>query len=382
LRDLRLFRKAALEKRKVTLQAAGAPGPAQSMWCADYTLDMIHDVDTIEVKGAPDQIIIQPGGWASLVDRRGSVGRLARAMGTSPAQLDLAWALLPGWQKWRPTYRVGVIHDINTDTNTASVTLDAAASVAQNLEINQAVELTGVNVEYMTCDTHAFEEGDRVVVEFMGQTMDDPWVIGFESHPKPCTRIVPAFFAHDIYGDFVGFLACANDGNIWGDPYQFIPFDYTAHMDAPEWLHVGVKDNTKFKWYLSGLDTKILVNGSTYNEAEYPPYYLSGQRNFVFQPEEDGPIYYAGFVELQKWEGDNFTSDYRYAIFCEDESIDMTQYNDSNATFETDEGGPMYHEVGGYRAYMFSQYYIKDHTGVDRYSGGVALVDLAKVPTE
>ena len=45
-------------------------------------------------------------------------------------------AVLPGWQRWMPTYRIGTISDIDYDADTASVELDDATSTAQDLPIN------------------------------------------------------------------------------------------------------------------------------------------------------------------------------------------------------------------------------------------------------
>lgn len=188
--DLRKFRKEALLKRKAELQSAGAAGAIQDLWCADYTTDLTGPVDSIEINGAPSSVILAPGGVGGLRDANDRTGKLVSAMGMSPAGCALAWAMLPGWQRWMPTYRVGVIHDIVYERNTCSVTLDEAASAARGLEINYGDVLTGIRITYMDCHSGAFAEGDRVVVEFPGQTWGDethePRVIGFESHPKTC----------------------------------------------------------------------------------------------------------------------------------------------------------------------------------------------------
>lgn len=185
-RDMLLFRQKSIEKRKAQIEAAIEGGDPQEMWCADLTEDLSGEVDTLEVIGAPNTILIQPEGTSNLT-HNGTAGKLSKVMAMSPAQCGLAWALLPGWQKWRPTYRVGTIHSIDYGADTGSVTLDEAVSVAQGLDINQAGELESIPVEYMTCDANAFEDGDRVVVEFPGQLWEQgPKVIGFEDHPQPC----------------------------------------------------------------------------------------------------------------------------------------------------------------------------------------------------
>jgi chaperonin cofactor prefoldin len=179
-RDFLLFREEALNKRLEELADAIEDGQPQAMWCADLTEDLEGEIDTIEIKGAPDQILIGPGGASGFAQNK-----LANIMAMSYAQAGLAWALLPGWQKWRPTYRVGRIHSIDYSGNTASVELDDSRSIAQNLAVNQA-ELAGITVDYMDCNAWAFENNDRVVVEFPGQLWEGAKVIGFESNPKSC----------------------------------------------------------------------------------------------------------------------------------------------------------------------------------------------------
>jgi hypothetical protein len=54
------------------------------------------------------------------------------------------------------------------------------------LQVNQG-DLGWITFDYMDCDSLAFSIGDRVVVQFSGQNWEAPVIIGFESHPKPCT---------------------------------------------------------------------------------------------------------------------------------------------------------------------------------------------------
>jgi hypothetical protein len=104
----------------------------------------------------------------------------------SPEQVFFNAAILPGWQKFKPTYRSGVITALNTSNNTASVTLDAAQSSAAGLDINKMTALANVPVVYMTCHAAAFEAGDRCVVRFNGMDWAQPQVVGFVDNPKPC----------------------------------------------------------------------------------------------------------------------------------------------------------------------------------------------------
>lgn len=83
-------------------------------------------------------------------------------------------------------YRVGTITDIDYNAHTATVELDEALSVAQDLDVNQSMILENIPVKYMDCDANAFVVDDRVVVEFTGQGWESPQVIGFETNPQPC----------------------------------------------------------------------------------------------------------------------------------------------------------------------------------------------------
>jgi hypothetical protein len=153
-----------------------------SAWCVDYTTDAEGEVGTIEVPGEPQRVLIAPGGGAGL-------GKLmARAL-MSPEQAFYNAAILPGWQRWKPTYRVGTITALALEANTANVTLDAAVSTAQGLSVmrkDAPLALAGVPVQYMSCNALAFEVGDRVVVAFAGMSWDDPRVIGFVQNPRAC----------------------------------------------------------------------------------------------------------------------------------------------------------------------------------------------------
>ena len=116
----------------------------------------------------------------------GRDGMLAPILGMTAAQAAFNFAIHPGWQKWMPTYRIGVITSINYFTHMASVVLDDGVSHYQNLPINQAGSLSGVPIWYMNCRSMPFEIDDRVVVEFESQTQSSPRIIGFETNPKVC----------------------------------------------------------------------------------------------------------------------------------------------------------------------------------------------------
>lgn len=151
-------------------------------WCADYTEDATGLVATIEIPGENTLTLIAPAAPAPTVDD----GLLTAREVQTPEQAFFNAAILPGWQKYKPTYRRGTITAIDTELDKASVTLDDDKSSAQGLGINQTTQLTGLDVVYMICHASAFEVGDRCVVKFTGQNWNTAKVVGFAGQPKPC----------------------------------------------------------------------------------------------------------------------------------------------------------------------------------------------------
>lgn len=162
------------------------PVERRQAWCTDLTEDRAAGsyVGTLEVKGEPDLVLIQPGARAWLP----TDGRVTGRDIMSPWQAYWNAAVLPGWQKWKPTYRWGTISSINYSNDTCSVSLAVATSSAQRLGVNQESSLSNVPISYMTCNAQAFEEGDRVIVRFSGQDWAAPLVIGFLDNPKGCIQ--------------------------------------------------------------------------------------------------------------------------------------------------------------------------------------------------
>lgn len=176
-------------------------------WCADYTLEAEGEVGTIEVPGEPVKTLIVPGCAVPSGD-----GVVTARPVQDEKQLFVNLAMLPGWQKYKPTYRLGEITSIDIEANECDVTLDSAASSAQGLDINQGNYLVDVPIEYMECDASIFEDGDRVLVQFVGQDWENPKVIGFESDPRPCFSVVMRTHLQSV-PDGTG--AGADDHQLW-----------------------------------------------------------------------------------------------------------------------------------------------------------------------
>lgn len=186
---------AALKKTKTALYEI-AVEEIVTAWCADYTESGSGQVATIEVPGEPLITLVAP----QCRPPESTDGDILKREFMTPEQAYFNAAILPGWQKFKPTYRRGTITGINYDTNRATVVLAQDKSSAQELGINQAPVLTNVPVVYMTCNASAFEDGDQVVVSFDSQDWANPRIIGFVTAPKPCVEF-PLYIYLRIYGE-------------------------------------------------------------------------------------------------------------------------------------------------------------------------------------
>lgn len=147
---------------------------------------------------------------------------------------------LPAVQKWEPTYRSGIISNIDTGDNVCTVDLDVAGSkpptvsTKRTLDINQQSTYTLVPVRYGSCDAAAFEDGDEVMVNFRDKDYTDPEVIGFMNNPKPCSSEFVYFMHHNgnTYeytkeGDSARFIANNSDKGL-GIAGKHLAEDYYA----------------------------------------------------------------------------------------------------------------------------------------------------------
>lgn len=172
---------AGSKKRKTYLQQL-VLNEDRDAWCADYTTSASGEVATIDVPGESEEIIIAPSAPVPNATHGALVAREMQA----GAQVYFNAAILPGWQRWKPTFRIGDVRSINLGENTMSVDLEPETSSAQDLGVNQTTSLSSVPVTYMTCGAGAFSIGDRVVVRFDDQDWKKPRVVGFADHPRPC----------------------------------------------------------------------------------------------------------------------------------------------------------------------------------------------------
>lgn len=231
-------------------------------WCADYTDDLSGDVATAEVPGEIGRVIIKPGfedanQWSKAAD-----GAMQPALASTPAATFYNLAMLPGWQKWRPTYRTATITGIDGDT--CSITLDAAASSQQGLSVNAQSDYSGVPILYMDCNGSAFEQGDRVLVGFAGN-VEGPTVVGFESEPKMCSVM-----------DYITI-----SGEVWSNPAIEFAFDgyFTEGWAKPEILGMPVSSgNYSHTQSISKDGIDVVVGVSHQDSISYS--FSAGENDF------------------------------------------------------------------------------------------------------
>jgi len=248
-------------------------------WCADFTVDLSGEVATCEIPNEfgrfredVGHINIRPGYDGQSDYDRNRDGQLTPFATMGVANSYLNRAILPGWQKWKPTYRYGVITDIDRDNNHCDIDLNAAESTQQDINVNQTDTLSDVPFEYITCNHVPFQVGDEVLIQFRAQDWNDPVVIGFREEPKPCEFIFylrPTIDGHTLlrggwrwfvrYQDIDGNIQFTTTYSVRGnidsgaDPQKYwivrFPFDIsTWDQTTPIQIHLD---------YLRGSDTIV-----------------------------------------------------------------------------------------------------------------------------
>jgi hypothetical protein len=118
----------ALQKKKVSLESIGQNEDLPvEFWCADLTTDMSGVVATAEVPTFSGGVRgygvnIRPGYQTREVYAAKRDGQVQPVESGTAASAFFNWALYPGWQKWKPSYRYGTITAI--DGNKCTVVLD------------------------------------------------------------------------------------------------------------------------------------------------------------------------------------------------------------------------------------------------------------------
>lgn len=120
--------------------------------------------------------------------------KLVTDYGWNPANLKLVTAYMPdgtghAFLAVRTSNRGLVALDVNFDNVIESGKLPyRVGKIAMTKDVwkNYTRKLSSVAVEYMGCNSLAFSDGDRVVVQFIDQDWSKPKVIGFAENPQSC----------------------------------------------------------------------------------------------------------------------------------------------------------------------------------------------------
>lgn len=174
---LQLRKTANVKQIEFIQQMTATPAQVQA-WCADYTEGLTGTVGTVEIGRKDTPPIINPGGTFA----QGADGQLVPLMSQSPAATFYNLAMLPGAAKWKPRYRTGTAGNINRAANSMDIAIDPL--VISGIQCDEAATLTGVPVDYMTCNASVFENGDSVLVEY--DPASTAKVVGFVTNPRQC----------------------------------------------------------------------------------------------------------------------------------------------------------------------------------------------------
>jgi len=221
-----VLKKASCEKRKKYLEDNVPVDPDVSAWCADKSTGLSGEVGIIEVPGERKTIVnIQPGYDGNAIYDDARDGQLQPSIAGLENNVFYNWAMLPGWQKWMPTYRYGTITAIDGDT--CDITLEAATSSAIGangdcMNINAVDEITGVPIDYMDVNGAAFAVDDVVLIKFDSVKADvknagnwaNATVIGFKDHPKYPAGAVMYVQVYDESYNIAGYVGLDKDLNV------------------------------------------------------------------------------------------------------------------------------------------------------------------------
>lgn len=176
---------AALQKEKSNLERKFPEDKNIDAWCADFTLDLTGVVATAEIPGESTEIQIFPGYKGAAEYVAAESGQLVPTCAQGAAQTFYNLAMLPGWQKFKPTFRYAIITAKTGDL--CDINIETAISSQQNIQVNQSkTSFQDVQIDYMYCNGAAFSVGDLVLIKFTDQDWNQPKVIGFKDNPKPC----------------------------------------------------------------------------------------------------------------------------------------------------------------------------------------------------
>jgi len=127
-------------------------------------------------------------------------------------------------------------------------------------------QLTGVTIEYMSCNSLAFADGDSVIVEFTGQSWASPKVVGFKANPAACSQNIFSFGGMQSYDESDWKIPAKNPQNsfmyspetdtitvIAGPPDTFV-LDGSYTIQATMRAHIVANSNeSELSWIFGGI---------------------------------------------------------------------------------------------------------------------------------
>jgi len=182
----------------------------REIWCADYSPELAGRVETIEICGEDAHVLIAPGGENELINRTENRTLMPMsAMSNEQSAANLV--LFNAWQKHAPTYRTGIITELDTNQDPwqPTIALDDKNSGVRSLDDGSDININpdeetqaGVrwSWRYMDCDHLAFAQGDHVVCEFPDRDWESGVIVGFVDEPRPC-ETEPVFVLLLLDGD-------------------------------------------------------------------------------------------------------------------------------------------------------------------------------------
>ena len=224
--------RAACERKVATLQAylpPPSPDPVEAL-CIDGTTGLTGDVGTIEVdltdeeQAALPHVLLRPGYGGTAAWSGARDGILKPPAACLPEEAFYNYAILPGMAKWRPRYRLGTVHSVDTQSMTLTVDVDGLRLTHQDLQCRYAGRVTATAEYQGSTSVDVFEPGDRVVLEARppqgAETWPDgPWVvIGFADEPKNVSADLQIVGPEVLY-DGAQYRAIGGSGDYtWFDP--------------------------------------------------------------------------------------------------------------------------------------------------------------------
>lgn len=268
------------------------PPTNRTAWCTDLTEGLTGDISILEISDESNTPNDQP----SIISPN---GLNTDNIDIQPVLSSGSWAIaynlaaMPAFQKWEPRYRAAIISNIDNELNTCRVSFTGEYEFSSvvgefntKYSIFQEQAIDNVPVEYMTCDSAAFESGDNVVVYFEGDQAT-PKVIGFIDNPKPCVRL----YARHALGRIFEYFTDPNTNPIFITDLDDVPGSELSPLNIIQGF--GIKRNDVY----TVIGDSIRKNGSHIGTVSiFEPAYLTCRQDddFIFISGRS-----SGFTEIQ-----------------------------------------------------------------------------------